>query len=651
MKRHRSELESTLLAIVAATPLYLTSPISVFATFFFHVVMGAIAIAFLAGRPLRLSPILMGFLGLTYLLFFPIDAMMISRSLIRASTHLLFFIAVYQGFESASSDNQTQRLLVTFLIFVTSLASSTHLSIVLFVLIFAVLAFRELMTISWKRTAAITGSSYHIHRRGRPALLYVIPTLLAAIVFFPILPRLRNPFVQGPTSMLSDSTTGITESINLEEAQYGSSDPGVVARIWMGVDALPFFTPIRLKAAVYNQYTDGEWESSEGLRGPVWRENDQWVLSRPEGITTTMEVQQQPTRDRQLFFPVGTHSISGVSPLYWGDGLDRVVTPAASRNVTFTAGVSQRTIPFEAEILPSGYPMTDDLRALATEVVGGAATPAEKAAKIETWMTTEFSYLANTIDRDPMTLEEFLFRRREGHCEFFAAGMVVLLGAVDVPARIVGGFYGGQLNPLGRYFVLRRSDAHAWVEVYDGRRWITYDPTPPGLRPGASSKSAILQYLSAIQDSIIYFWDRWVLTYGLSDQMELALELFQRLRDTIAEMGAVIRTGQPPRVPRWIFVLMGTLIPAVIVAQLIRARRRSMFEQLAEHLGRLGYPIDESWTAGEILGRLREKNAGIATLVAPVVRYHELQRFSGREPDAELRSAAATALKQLAQER
>ena len=637
--------------MIAAAPLYLTSPIPVFATLFFHVVMSVIAIGFLVGRPFRLSALLMGFLALAYLLFFPIDAMMISRSLIRASTHLLFFIAAYQAFESASRDNQSQRLLVTFLIFVTSLATSTHLSIVLFVLIFAVLAFRELMTMSWKRTAALTGSDYKPERRGRPALLYIIPSLLVAILFFPILPRLRNPFVQGPSSMLSDSATGITEAINLEEAQYGSSDPGVVARIWMGVDALPFFTPVRLKAAVYNLYEDGEWKSSQGRLGQVWKENDQWILARPEGITTTMEIQQQPTRDRQLFFPVGTHSIEGVEPLYWGEGLDRVVTPTARRNVTYTAGVSQRTLPFEEEILPSGYPLTDEIRSLATDVIGAATTPTEKAAKIETWMTTQFSYLPNTIDRDPMTLEEFLFERREGHCEFFAAGMVVLLGAVDVPARIVGGFYGGELNPLGRYFVVRRNDAHAWVEVYDGRKWITYDPTPPDLRPGANTKSAILQYLSAIQDSIIYFWDRWVLTYGLSDQMELALEAFQRLRDAFAGMGATLRTGDLPRVPKWVFLALATLIPVAIIVQLIRVRRRSMFEQLVEHLGRLGYPIEESWTVGEILGRLREKNAGIATLVAPVVRYHELQRFSGREPDAELRSAAATALKQLAQER
>ena len=649
MKQHRTELESTVLAMIAALPLYVTGPISIIATLFFHAVMGVIAAGFLLGRPIRLSPTLMGFLGFAYLLFFPVDAAMISHSLIRASTHLLFFISTYQAFESAWKDNQAQRLLVTFLIFVTSIATSTHLSILLFVLIFAVLAFRELMTVSWKRTEAMAGARYEAVGRNRPALVYVLPTLLVAIAFFPLLPRLRNPFVQAPGGGLTDAATGITEAINLESADYGSDDEGIVARVWMAVDAIPFFTPIRLKASVYDEYEDGKWVSSAGRLGQVWSQDGKSVLSRADGISTTFEVQQRPTRDRQIFFPVGTYAIGGIDDaLYWGDGLDRIVTRAASRTLTYKASVSQRTIPYTEEIVDdSGYPYTDRIDELAAEVVGNATTPSEMAAKVETWMVREFSYLPNTVDRAPKTLEQFLFEDRQGHCEFFAAGMVVLLGSLDVPARIVGGFYGGELNPLGRYFVVRRSDAHAWVEVYDGTRWITYDPTPPDLRPGAGARAAILQYLSAIQDTVVYFWDRWVLTYGLTDQIELALVAAERLRDSIASMRASLQAGEIPRIPRWMFVLMGMLVPAVIVFQFVRARRRGLFEQLADHLERLGYPIERSWTGGEILGTLREQNPSLASLAAPVVRYHELERFSGRAPSPELRTAAREALRKL----
>ena len=83
---------------------------------------------------------------------------------------------------------------------------------------------------------------------------------------------------------------------------------------------------------------------------------------------------------------------------------------------------------------------------------------------------------------DPTTLaplEEFLFVRRSGNCEYFAAAMAVMLRSIGVPARVVAGFQQGEWNPYGRYFMVRLSDAHAWVEVYlDGRGWVAFDPSP-----------------------------------------------------------------------------------------------------------------------------------------------------------------------------
>ena len=60
--------------------------------------------------------------------------------------------------------------------------------------------------------------------------------------------------------------------------------------------------------------------------------------------------------------------------------------------------------------------------------------------------------------------------RGSGNCEYFAAAMAVMLRSLDVPARVVGGFQRGEWNPYGRYFMVRLSDAHAWVEAYvEGR--------------------------------------------------------------------------------------------------------------------------------------------------------------------------------------
>jgi hypothetical protein len=77
---------------------------------------------------------------------------------------------------------------------------------------------------------------------------------------------------------------------------------------------------------------------------------------------------------------------------------------------------------------------------------------------------------------DPV--DEFLFDTREGYCEHFSSAFVVLMRAAGIPARVVTGYVGGYRNPIGGYWQVRRSDAHAWAEVWlAGRGWVRFDPT------------------------------------------------------------------------------------------------------------------------------------------------------------------------------
>ncbi len=75
-------------------------------------------------------------------------------------------------------------------------------------------------------------------------------------------------------------------------------------------------------------------------------------------------------------------------------------------------------------------------------------------------------------------VDQFLFDSRKGFCEHYATSFVVLMRLADIPARVVVGYQGGELNPLGGHLVVRQSDAHAWAEVWlEGQGWIRIDPT------------------------------------------------------------------------------------------------------------------------------------------------------------------------------
>ena len=76
------------------------------------------------------------------------------------------------------------------------------------------------------------------------------------------------------------------------------------------------------------------------------------------------------------------------------------------------------------------------------------------------------------------SVDEFLFGTKSGFCEHYASSFVFLMRAAGVPARVVTGYQGGEINPVDQYMIVRQSDAHAWAEVWlNGRGWVRLDPT------------------------------------------------------------------------------------------------------------------------------------------------------------------------------
>jgi transglutaminase-like putative cysteine protease len=130
--------------------------------------------------------------------------------------------------------------------------------------------------------------------------------------------------------------------------------------------------------------------------------------------------------------------------------------------------------------LPQGFnPRTLALAARWRAEAGDG--PQADAALVErslAWVRKDFAYTLNTPLPGRDSVDEFLFDVQAGFCEHFSSSFVVLMRAAGIPARVVTGYAGGYRNPLGDYWLVRRSDAHAWAEVWlEGRGWVRVDPT------------------------------------------------------------------------------------------------------------------------------------------------------------------------------
>lgn len=193
--------------------------------------------------------------------------------------------------------------------------------------------------------------------------------------------------------------------------------------------------------------------------------------------------------------------------------------------------------------LPDGF--NPRARALARELAADGAPPAAVLERVlQHLRATRLIYTLSPPLLGTHSVDEFLFDTKSGFCEHFAAAFVVLMRAAGVPARVVTGYQGGELNPFDGALVVRQSDAHAWAEVWLAERgWVRVDPTalaaperiqsglgaalPAGdarpflLRPG-------LEWLREMRhrwDALSNTWNQWVLGYNPERQREALARL------------------------------------------------------------------------------------------------------------------------------
>ncbi len=201
---------------------------------------------------------------------------------------------------------------------------------------------------------------------------------------------------------------------------------------------------------------------------------------------------RQPVRDTTVYTGVSYTSVKSTSPL-----------PEVSRR--------RDTAPPPRN--PRSREFARELRARS------GSDGAYVAAVLEFLRTGGFKYTLTPPPLGRNSVDDFLFSTRLGFCGHFASAFVALMRAAGVPAHVVTGYLGGDWNPIGGYFVVRQSDAHAWAEVWlEGRGWTRVDPTAvvePGrldrgildLLPDAGSAQARLVRRSTWLMSFVQRWD------------------------------------------------------------------------------------------------------------------------------------------------
>jgi transglutaminase-like putative cysteine protease len=167
---------------------------------------------------------------------------------------------------------------------------------------------------------------------------------------------------------------------------------------------------------------------------------------------------------------------------------------------------------------------------LAHEITRGLPDAYDRARAIEMYLKTHYGYSLDLKYGSDDPLSEFLFNGKEGHCEYFATAMVIMLRTLHIPARVVNGFQMGEYNDVSQMYIVRDRDAHSWVEAYFPATgaWVEFDPTPSaGIND--YSHGGLIARLMKYVDAAEVFWMDYVVTLDRGEQASIMISLQHKL--------------------------------------------------------------------------------------------------------------------------
>jgi protein-glutamine gamma-glutamyltransferase len=428
------------------------------------------------------------------------------------------------------------------------------------------------------------------------SLLFALPLALVLFVFFP---RLPGAFWAIPRS--DEALTGLGDTMS----------PGSISQLTTSYEV------------AFRAHFDGPPPPAQERywRGPVLHEFDGYTWRRTAHSFARMQPLQylgpeyryrislEPSAQR-WWFSLDTATGSPEPKVYFTYdyqliSAEPVVEGTNYALVSYTSTRALRPLPQLARRYDTDLPgnRNPKSRALAVRLRSGVASDGAYVATVLDFLRTGgFQYTLTPPRLGFDSVDDFLFNTRLGFCGHYASAFVLLMRAAGVPARVVTGYLGGEWNPIGRYFIVRQSDAHSWAEVWlDGRGWTRIDPTgvvaPERLQrgildilPNAVSAPARFvwsqPWLAALLqrwDALNTAWNDRVVKFNYGDQLRL-LQRFGFESPGARELGWAFGAG-----------LVGWML--WIAWHVGRGTRRSRPDKLARaytalcrKLGRAGVP-------------------------------------------------------------
>jgi transglutaminase-like putative cysteine protease len=396
-----------------------------------------------------------------------------------------------------------------------------------------------------------TSSNKNILKELRPNFYILLQAIPFMMIMFVVIPRLGSfwsvPSPQHAKTGMSDSMSpgDLSELMQSDELAFRVTFNGRV----------PSHEKLYWRSLVLSNFDGRRWSQNkyqyqQNLNN--LRQFNSNLHSHIEylGERNSYEVIAEPSGRPWLYALAAPQTWSGDIALTRDLRL-QAFTPVAQRiSYRVTSVLNYRLNEISADELAQNLQLplkgNKQTRQLAKDWLAETGSPQKLIEKLFRYYNKSFIYTLRppALGTDPV--DEFLFQSRQGFCEHFASSFVFFMRAAGIPARVVIGYQGGDLNSVEGYLAVRQRDAHAWAEVwFENRGWVSMDPTaavaPERIQKGieeslsandqeflakpfGSSLKMLMRLYDRI-DALNFQWTRWVMNYDSTLQSKLLAKL------------------------------------------------------------------------------------------------------------------------------
>jgi hypothetical protein len=368
--------------------------------------------------------------------------------------------------------------------------------------------------------------------------LIVLILLLAMPMFF-LLPRVGGAGLGSNQSSVSTST-GFSDSVNLGEIGRIQQNEQVVMRVRLEKTNSKI-SYLRWRGVALDTFDNRSWRKSRNIKEPFERNLKDYFQVNYTNNKDNLAVQTfyiEPIDTNVLFALPRALLIQGGFPVLFKDTEDAINFPRNNTERISYQVVSDASPPNVQNLRRDNGAYSEDFQRylqlpnkldaripqLAKQVTENLDNRYDKAKALETYLQNNFGYTLDLKVTGDEPLADFLFNIREGHCEYFATALAVMLRTQGIATRVVNGFQPGEYNETADVYVVKQRNAHSWIEVYfpGEDAWIPFDATPfVGQTLETNASTGIIGTFNNYIEALETFWIQYFVAYDSQEQRSL----------------------------------------------------------------------------------------------------------------------------------